>query len=94
MLIAAVLASLSGSGSGVYLYMKNIGPGQLQTMARPDPATGTEMRRLDSKVDYHLQNHPDVTNRFDGRLIKLEVKLEILEDKMDQLLEQSNRIER
>ena len=84
-LVVSVLASLTGSGSGVYVYMKNIGPDQLQTMARPDPATGTEMRILEKRVTYHLENHPDMVNFFDRRITRMETQLEIINEKLDRL---------
>lgn len=85
LLLASVAASMMGSGSGVYVYMKNIGPHQLQQVARPDPATGTEMRRLETAMRHHLENHPDIVNRFDRRITRIEVQLENIDSKLDRL---------
>jgi hypothetical protein len=50
MTLAAVLGSGSGMG-GTVLYLNNISAGELQRIARPDPATGTELRSLERRLD-------------------------------------------
>ena len=77
MVIAAVLGSGSGMGGTVF-YLNNISADDLQRIARPDPATGTQLKALQREIKYHLQNHPDVVNRFDRRLSRLEAQTEIL----------------
>ncbi len=86
-LVGSVVASLMGSGSGVYVYMQNIGPANLQAMARPDPATGTEMRAVDQKLSYHLENHPDVINHFDRRITRIETRQDIILKNQTRIME-------
>ena len=77
MVIAAVLGSGSGMGGTVF-YLNNIAASDLQRIARPDPATGTELRALSRDMQYHFKNHPDVVNRFDRRISRLEAQTEML----------------
>ena len=77
-LAGTLLAGVLGSGSGVFVYMKNFTPDQLQQIARPDPATGTQLRRLEAQLRHHFDNHPDIVNSFDRRLTRIETKLELL----------------
>ncbi|NNF66363.1 MAG: hypothetical protein HKM98_02525 [Gammaproteobacteria bacterium] len=75
--VAAMLGSGSGMG-GTVLYLNNIAPADLQRIARPDPATGTQLRALQREMEYHFKNHPDIVNRFDRRLTRLEAQIEIM----------------
>jgi hypothetical protein len=50
MTLAAVLGSGSGMG-GTVLYLDNMSADELQRIARPDPATGTELRSLERRLD-------------------------------------------
>ncbi len=77
LLLAVVLGSGSGVGGSVY-WLHNMSPLELQELARPDPATGTELRALAREINYHLRNHPDIVNRFDRRLTRVETQLEVL----------------
>jgi len=63
---------------GSLVYMNNIAPAELQRIARPDPATGTQFKALQREVEYHFRNHPDIVNRFDRRLTRIEAQLELL----------------
>ena len=81
-LITSIIISFFGSGGGVFFYMQNLGADQLQQIARPDPATGTELRAIKNELHYHLQNHPDIVNRFDRRLTRLETKVDILLERL------------
>jgi hypothetical protein len=76
--LLSILGTFFGSGGGVFIYMQNLGAEQLQVMARPDPATGTELKFLNGRFQYHVQNHPDVIHRFDSRLTRLETKVDII----------------
>jgi hypothetical protein len=88
-LTASIIASMMGSGGGGYAYMQSIGPQQLQTIARPDPATGTQLRSIEGRLKYHLENHPDMIHSFDRRITRLETKLdakfEMMNEKLDRL---------
>lgn len=86
-LAASIVASLAGSGSGVFIYMQNLGADQIQQIARPDPATGTELRNLAQDLDYHIHNHPDIVNNFDRRITRIEVMLERIEANQQRLLQ-------
>ena len=64
----AVMAAL-GSGSGVgstFLYMDKFSAG--------------EMRAMQREVEYHMRNHPDIVNRFDRRLTRIEAQVELMMD--------------
>lgn len=79
-----ILATLLGSGSGMggtVLYLNKIAPDELLRIARPDPATGTELRAIQRELQYHLHNHPDVINRFDRRISRLEAQVELLRER-------------
>jgi len=73
--VMAVLGSGSGAGTSAF-YLNNISATELQEIARPDPATGTELRAMQRDIEYHMRNHPDVINQFDRRLTRLETRLE------------------
>ena len=90
-LLSTILAAGTGSGGGVYAYMKNIGPAQLQTMARPDPATGSEVKRIQNDLQNHLGNHPDTVNKFDRRITRLETKIESVIQNQLEILRRLNR---
>ena len=84
-LMASVIASMMGSGSGVYAYMQSIGPQQLQSIARPDPATGSDLRRLKEDVQRHKDQHPDAVNLFERRITRLEAQIEQLTATADEI---------
>ena len=76
-----ILAALLGSGSGLggtMFYLKSISAQDLEEIARPDPATGTQLKGLQREIDYHLANHPDVMNQFERRISRMEAQFEIL----------------
>ena len=82
-LLSAIVSAMAGSGGGVYIYMRSVTPQQMQALARPDPATGTELKALERRVDRHLDNHPDQANMFDRRITTLEAEVRALERRMD-----------
>lgn len=80
-MLGLTLAVALGSGSGITgtaIYLQRIAPEDLQRIARPDPATGTELRALRREMEYHMKNHPDIINQFDRRLTRLETKIELM----------------
>ncbi len=89
-LFSSIIASLMGSGSGVYVYMHQLGEREIQRIARPDPATGTELNRLHQELRSHLLNHPDIINQFDRRITRIETLLEVIIDNQKQVMENGN----
>lgn len=89
-LLSTVLAGTIGSGGGVFIYMQNLGADQLQQMARPDPATGSELRQIRKNLQRHLDNHPDIVNQFDRRITRLEIRLETIIKNQNRILERLN----
>lgn len=71
--IAAVMSGVGGS----FVWLDTVGP----NIVRPDPAYGSEIRVLEHRLtalEYHIQNHPDVTNKFDSRIAVLETHYDII----------------
>lgn len=87
-------AVLSGAG-GNYLWLRSTGP----EVVRPDPFTGSEARQLRAELDtarrqlrYHLENHPDIQNRFDARLTALEAQYAIMIANQERILNRLDRL--
>lgn len=77
--VGTMLTTFVGSGGSVFIYMKTMSPEQLQTIARPDPATGAELRRLEIAFRRHIEEHPDHELRTQIKV--LETKINILLDR-------------
>lgn len=87
-------AVVSGAG-GNYLWLRSTGP----EVVRPDPFTGSDARQLQSEIDttrrqfrYHIENHPDIENRFDARLTALEAQFVILIANQERILNRLDRL--
>lgn len=86
----AVLSAVLGSTGGNYL-LSRVFPDAI----RPDPFTGTEARVLEHKVqnlEWHVQNHPHDTGRFENRIATLEAQntlilqeLRIIAERLDRM---------
>jgi len=92
--LIAVISSIIGSGGGVALVF-NTPFGQ--SFARPDPYTGTQaaslIRRFDmveSSMNKHIREHPDLSNRYDRRIATLEAQYEIIIKNQDRILGRLN----
>ena len=48
-----LISGFVGGGSGVYFYFDRVGPSQLQTIARPDPFTGSQGLDLQRRLREH-----------------------------------------
>ena len=92
LLVSSILAAMSGTGGGIYFYMHNVGAEQLQAMARPDPATGTQLRNLEEILKHHMNNHPDAVHSFDSRLTRIETLVEIIAENQRAILKENRRI--
>lgn len=82
-LASSIIASLAGSGGGVAVYLHNVGEQQIQRIARPDPATGSDLAQLRIELRRHLDSHPDAVGDFNARITRLETKLDFLISRMD-----------
>lgn len=85
-LVAAVLGSAGGAGGGTYLYFNSLAPQQVEAIARPDPAYGSEVREIEEELESHLRNHPD--RNLDLRISLLERDMERLRMEMERLRSQ------
>ena len=86
-LVAIVSACLGGGSTGaIYLATP-----AAQKLARPDPATGTELRELEKEVREHLRAHPDQINRFDARLTALEAQYVIILSNQARILDRLDK---
>ena len=81
-------AVLSGAG-GNYLFMRSVGP---ETMA-PDRFTGTQasalisrINHIESLIDLHTAQHPDISNQYDRRIAVLESQYEIIIKNQDRII--------
>lgn len=95
LVVSIISAILAGSGSVYLVFGTPVG----QSIARPDPFTGTqaralehEMEKLESRLTFHIREHPDRTNQFDRRITVLETQystmistLRRIEDKLDSI---------
>lgn len=79
-LASSIVASMAGSGGGVAVYLHNVGEQQIQRIARPDPATGSDLAQLRQELYRHLNSHPDAVQDFNARITRLETKLDFLID--------------
>lgn len=82
-------AVLSGSG-GVYAWLRTSSP----EIVAPDRYTGTQaaalirrVERLEKDTDHHLNQHPDITNRFDARLSALEAQYGLILQNQGRILD-------
>jgi len=80
-------AVLSGAG-GNYLWLRNAGP----EVVRPDPYTGTQAKALERRLTYHLENHPDIENRFDARLTALEAQYALIISNQARIMDRIDRL--
>ena len=88
-LIAILGAILGSSGSIFVVFGTPLG----QSVARPDPFTGTQaasliadIRRVESDIDMHITRHPDKLNQFDRRITTLEVQFSQILDNQTRIL--------
>ena len=79
--VAIIGAFLGAGGSTAVVFNTPLG----QSLARPDPYTGSEAAALEERVShlevdfrYHITNHPDVTNEFDRRITRLETQIDLI----------------
>ena len=89
--LAVVLgAVLGGSGSiGIFL-----GTPIGESVARPDPFTGSQGAKLTQRVLHleedvgaHLTHHPDAENQFDRRIATLEAKFDVILQNQGRILD-------
>ena len=81
-IIGIVISVVLGSG-GATLAIGGTPLGQ--KVFRPDPATGTQIQRLENRIDQHLNRHPDQTGAFDARLREHTTRLDYLEKELERL---------
>lgn len=94
--LVAVLGAALGSTGTVAVYLGTpIG----QEIARPDPFTGTQaaaltrdVRRLESYLDKHLNEHPDQINQFDRRIAILEAQYPLIMQSLARIESRLDRI--
>ena len=91
----AVLGSLIGSIGSVSLVFKtDLG----QSIARPDPFTGTQGAALINRVDHleeeldeHTNRHPDLVNQTDRRITRLETQIGLVLENQSRILDNLNQ---
>jgi hypothetical protein len=85
-IIVAIASAIIGGAGGPFLLIKFGGA----EFVRPDPYTGSQARILESRVqtlERHVDNHPDVVNKFDRRITILEVKLQQIIFNQERIIE-------
>ena len=78
-LIAVVILSVLAGITGI-AGLGNLAPGAVQSVARPDPWTGTDARNSHKELKAEMKQHiHDEINRVNARLGRLESQLNIHE---------------
>ncbi|MGI9293429.1 MAG: hypothetical protein ACR2PS_05550 [Pseudomonadales bacterium] len=83
--IAVVLGAIGGSTGGSYVYIRAIAPQQLETLARPDPFTGSEaleLRRELRELQLLVAKLPP--EELTSKLAALERDVELLRKQLDE----------
>lgn len=90
--IVAIIGTFGAGAGANYLLISR--SGTLQEIARPDPFTGSEAAALTARVtslEYHVKNHPDMTNRFDARITRLEAQYTIILANQQRILDRLDK---
>ena len=91
-ILVAVIGAIGGGFGGTYLLLDSgLATTSLQTVARPDPYTGTQGRALESVVTRHIDNHPDATNHFERRIATLEAQIGVMIRNQERILDRLER---
>lgn len=88
-LVGIIVSVVLGTGGATFA----VGGTSLgQSIFRPDPATGTQVQRLESRIDQHLNRHPDQTGAFDARLREHTTRMDYLEKELERLRNDVERV--
>ena len=80
---------LSGGG-GTYVWLRTTAP----QVVRQDPFYGRQGEVLAARIsslEDHVKNHPDMTNRFDARITRLEAQYTIILANQQRILDRLER---
>lgn len=86
----AILSAILGSTGGPLLVSNVLGFNPY----RPDPFTAQDGRIHDSRIqrlEEHVKNHPDQTKQFERRIIELEIRLQVIIDNQQRILERLSK---
>ncbi len=84
--MVAVISAFLGSAGGPVVLSNLLG----WNPYRSDPFTGTEGKLLERRLtslEKHIDNHPDETKQFDRRIIELEIRLQVIIDNQQRILQ-------
>jgi len=93
--LIAIVSSILGSGGGIFVVLSTpVG----QSVAAPDRFTGTEAAALKSRInhiesgmDNHIRAHPDLLNKYDGRLSSLEAQYTLILQNQGRILDRLDK---
>lgn len=89
--VVAIISAFLGSAGGPVL-LSNVFD---WNPYRSDPFTGTEGKLLERRLaslERHTNNHPDQTLQFDRRIVALEVRLQVIIDNQQRIIEKLDKI--
>lgn len=89
--VVAIVSAFLGSAGGPVL-LSNVFD---WNPYRSDPFTGTEGKLLERRLaslERHTNNHPDQTLQFDRRIVALEVRLQVIIDNQQRIIEKLDKI--
>jgi len=68
-----------------------VGYGQLLQMVEESTDPNVHAQEM-LKLQYHLENHPDIQNRFDRRITRIETLVEIMIQNQERMLQRNNSL--